>query len=130
MDLLGRNKVYATEWVERTFDYVRSTRTVVSKTGELAFIITLEERDFNPEKDLKDLGTISETITIYDSNLYVDSFYFIYQIKGEITHTIGHVYTEDLLGYKQNLITYEQIMDRLTYTNLFNDTESDDKDRS
>ena len=128
MDLLGRDKVYATEWVERTFDYVRSARTVLRKTGELVFIITLEERDFNPKKDLKDLGTISEAITIYDSNLYVDSFYFIYQIKGEITHKIGHVYTEDLLGYKQNLITHEQIMDRLTYTSVF-DTETDDKDR-
>jgi hypothetical protein len=120
--------MYATEWVERTFDYVRSARTVLRKTGELNFIITLEERDFNPKKDIEDLGNISETITIYDSNFYVDAFYFIYQVKGELTHKIGHVYTEDLLGYNHNLITHEQIMDRLTYISLF-DTETNAKDK-
>jgi len=127
MDLLGRDKLYATEWVERTFEYVRSARTVLRETGELSFILTFQPRDFEPRKDLDDIIAISESVMIYDINLYIDSYYFIYQVGEETTHKVGHIYTEDLLAYNRKLITFEQVMEKLEYTSLL---ETDDKDRS
>ena len=123
MDVLGRDKLFATEWVERTFDYVRTARTVLRDDGELVFILTWEERSIDPKKDLADLIAISESLTVYDSNLYVDAFYFIYQVKGEITHKIGYIDTADLLAYSQKLVTLKDIMDRLVYTSVFDSPE-------
>lgn len=130
MDLLGRDKVYATEWVERTFEYVRSARTVINKDEDLVFILVFEERPLVPQKDIDDLVAISESIAIYDSNLYVDCYYFIYKVMGEMTHRIAYIATEDLLAYHHKLITLEQAMDKLEYTNVFDTVENDDADRS
>jgi hypothetical protein len=130
MDQLGRDKVYATEWVERTFEYVRSARTVTNPRGEFVFIFVFEDRPLDPKKDLDDLITISDSLAIYDSNLYVDVYYYIYKVKDKMAHVIAYIAAEDLLAYNHNLITLEQVMDKLAYKTLYDDLDNNDKDRS
>lgn len=119
MPLLGDGNLYVTEWVERTFDYVRTARIVLRDCGELVLILTWEERSIDPKKDLDDLNTIYESIGIYDSNMYVNSFYFIYKVQNEIAHKIGYIEAPDLLAYREKLVTLDHITDKLVYTTLF-----------